>query len=388
MGVMKHTHDRAHRVRNVSRRDFIRSAGLAAAGLLAAGCQGETAAVQEQAPAASEAQSKAPAATAQARSTVAIAAAQDYSRDQVYAQLRDLLDAIGGLGDIVSSGDRVAIKVNLTGGTSVRPLPGVSAIESYITHPEVVRALGQLLRDAGARELLIVEAVYEWASYVDWSYVEAADAIGAQLIDLNDTDPYDDFSETAVGERSFIYDRFTFNHVLEDVNAFISVSKMKNHYCCGVTHTMKNLIGLVPMRSYRLSGHDTSRTAFHGEGNAFSTRLPRVIMDLNRARPIHLGLIDGIKTTQGGEGPWIKTMSPIAPGVLIAGKDVVATDAVATAAMGYDPTVGPPNPPFLRSDNHLNLAHELGLGTNHLDEIEVVGPSIDDIKTAFEPCWD
>jgi hypothetical protein len=61
---------------------------------------------------------------------------------------------------------------------------------------------------------------------------------------------------------------------------------------------------------------------------------------------------------------------------------------VATAAMGYDPTIEPPNPPFLRSDNHLNLAYELGLGTNRLDEIEVVGPSIDDIKTKFEPCWD
>ncbi|MFL7810707.1 MAG: DUF362 domain-containing protein [Anaerolineae bacterium] len=374
---MKHANDRTHRSRNLSRRDFVRSAGLAAAGLLAAGCQGSARPAQGQPPAA-----------AGAKSTVATATAQDYDRDRIYAQVRDLLDAIGGLGDIVSSGDRVAIKVNLTGGTSVQPLRGVSAIESYITHPEVVRALGQLLRDAGARELLIVEAVYEWASYVEWGYVDIADAIGAQLIDLNDTDPYDDFSETAVGEGSFIYDRFTFNHVLEDVNAFVSVSKMKNHYCCGVTHTMKNLIGLVPMRSYRLGARDNSRTAFHGEGDTFGTRLPRVIMDLNRARPIHLGLIDGIKTTQGGEGPWIGTMSPIAPGVLIAGKDVVATDAVATAAMGYDPTIEPPNPPFLRSDNHLNLAYELGLGTNRLDEIEVVGPSIDDIKTKFEPCWD
>ena len=374
---MKHANDRTHRSRNLSRRDFVRSAGLAAAGLLAAGCQGSARPAQGQPPAA-----------AGAKSTVATATAQDYDRDRIYAQVRDLLDAIGGLGDIVSSGDRVAIKVNLTGGTSVQPLRGVSAIESYITHPEVVRALGQLLRDAGARELLIVEAVYEWASYVEWGYVDIADAIGAQLIDLNDTDPYDDFSETAVGEGSFIYDRFTFNHVLEDVNAFVSVSKMKNHYCCGVTHTMKNLIGLVPMRSYRLGARDNSRTAFHGEGDTFGTRLPRVIMDLNRARPIHLGLIDGIKTTQGGEGPWIGTMSPIAPGVLIAGKDVVATDAVATAAMGYDPTIEPPNPPFLRSDNHLNLAYELGLGTNRLDEIKVVGPSIDDIKTKFEPCWD
>jgi uncharacterized protein (DUF362 family) len=374
---MKHTNDRTHHSPVLSRREFLRGAGLAAAGLLAAGCQKGEPPAQEQAPV-----------TAGARSTVAIATAQDYGRDQIYAQVRDLLDAVGGLSDVVSRGDRVAIKVNLTGGTSVRPLRSVSAVESYITHPEVVRALGQLLRDAGARELLIVEAVYEWASYVQWGYEEIAEAIEAELIDLNDTAPYDDFAQTAVGDGAFIYDRLTFNHVLEDVNAFVSVSKMKNHYCCGVTHTMKNLIGLVPARFYRLSEQDNYRSAFHGEGDAFSTRLPRVIMDLNRARPIHLGLIDGIKTAQGGEGPWIGTISPIAPGVLIAGKDVVATDAVATAAMGYDPTIEPPHSPFLRSDNHLNLAHELGLGTNHLDEIEVVGPSINDVVMGFEPCWD
>ena len=374
---MSNAKDHTPHSQALSRRDFLRDAGLAAAGLLAAGCRKATPAALQQA-----------LATVGTWPTVAIATARDYSRDQIYARVRDLLDAIGGLDDVVSRGDRVAIKVNLTGGTSVQPLHGISAIESYVTHPEVVRALGQLLRDAGARELLIVEAVYEWASYVAWGYVEVANAIGATLIDLNDTAPYNDYAQAAVGEGALIYNHFAFNHVLEDVNAFVSVSKMKNHYSCGVTHTMKNLIGLVPARFYRLSEDHNHRSAFHGEGDAFGTRLPRVIADLNRARPIHLGLVDGIKTTQGGEGPWIGTISPIAPGVLIAGKDAVATDAVATAAMGYDPTVGPPNLPFLRSDNHLNLARELGLGTNRLDEIDVVGHRLDDVAMNFEPCWD
>ena len=50
---------------------------------------------------------------------------------------------------MIRPGARVAIKVNLTGGTSYE-LAGVPAIESYVTHPEVVRALGELLRDASA----------------------------------------------------------------------------------------------------------------------------------------------------------------------------------------------------------------------------------------------
>ena len=66
--------------------------------------------------------------------------------------------------------------------------------------------------------------------------------------------------------------------------------------------------------------------------------MPRVVVDLNRVRPIHLALIDGIKTVEAGEGPWIKTMAPVAPGVLVAGKNPVATDAVAAAVMGFDPT--------------------------------------------------
>jgi uncharacterized protein (DUF362 family) len=71
--------------------------------------------------------------------------------------------------------------------------------------------------------------------------------------------------------------------------------------------------------------------------------------------------------------------------MLVAGKDAVATDAVATAAMAFDPTLEPPAAPFLRADNHLNLARELGLGTNRLEEIEVIGASIDDVRYEFKP---
>jgi uncharacterized protein (DUF362 family) len=360
--------------RAISRRDFLRTAGGAALGVLVAGCQ-------------SEEPTTTPSLGRVSPATVAIGSATNYDRKLIYQQVRDLLDGIGGLSDVVSAGDRVAIKVNLTGGTGVKPLRGVSAIESYITHPEVVRALGELVRDAGAKEIDIVEAVYEWDSYKLWGYEEVAEAIEARLIDLNASDPYTDFAATSVGGSPYIYNDFTFNHVLEDVDAFISVSKLKNHWWAGVTHTMKNLFGLVPARFYALQKDHNWRSAFHGEGDEPSTRIPRVINDLNRARPIHLGLIDGVKSAQSGEGPWIEGFSPIEPGVLIAGKNPVATDAVATAVMGYDPTAERPTPPFVRGDNHLNLAYELGLGTNRLEDITVVGHTIDDVRTEFEPCW-
>jgi uncharacterized protein (DUF362 family) len=327
-----------------------------------------------------------PVATADERTArVGIVRAESYDTALVRQRVRDVLDAAGGLAQAIRPGDRVAIKVNLTGGVGAGPLQGVPAVESYVTHPDVVRALGECVRDAGAAEILIVEAVYDWDSYREWGYEDVAAAIDATLIDLNDARPYDDFASMPVGGGAFIYDRFTFHHVLEEADVFVSVSKMKCHYSCGVTHSLKNLIGLVPTRFYRLDQHHNYRSALHGTAVEMGTRLPRVIVDLNRARPIHYALIDGIKTAEGGEGTWIGSISPVQPGVLFAGADPVAVDAVATAAMDFDPTATRSTSPFLRSDNHLNLAHEMGLGTNCLDEIKVAGAAIEDVRLKFAP---
>jgi uncharacterized protein (DUF362 family) len=262
---------------------------------------------------------------------------------------------------------------------------GLPAVETYVTHPEVVRALVKQVKAAGAKEIFIVEAVYEWASYTDWGYEDIAADLGVKLVDLNDSKPYADFIEKEVGPDSHIFEKFIFNQILKDVDVFMSVSKMKNHYLAGVTHTLKNLYGLVPYRFYRLNEQDKYRSGFHGTGSQTQERLPRIIIDINRARPIDFSLIDGIKTTQGGEGPWIDSMTAIEPGVLIAGKNPVATDAVATAVMGHDPTSEFPDSPFVRCVNHLNLAAQAGLGTNQLDEIEVLGAQIAEVETHFVP---
>ncbi|NIM48174.1 MAG: DUF362 domain-containing protein, partial [Gemmatimonadales bacterium] len=259
-----------------------------------------------------------------------------------------MLDGLGGLGDVVRSGDRVAIKPNLTGGTGVTPLPGIPAIESYVTHPEVVRALGEALRDAGAGQLFIVEGVYDGESYPAWGYQDVAGALGATLIDLNVPQPYTDFISAPVGEGWFVYPEYTINPILTEVDVFVSVAKMKCHWSCGVTLSMKNLIGVIPVSHYRCGPDHFNRSDLHGCDGEFKTRLPGSVVDLTRIRPIHLALIDGVKTVEAGEGPWIETMAPVAPGVLVAGKNPVATDAVSAAVMGFDPTMAYPSAPFLR----------------------------------------
>ena len=403
-----------HAAKNLSRRDFLHVMGVAAAGLVAAGCQPKNAPLPSAQPAAQSTATTAPAATvpstaasstaapstaaaagtattaapAAAKATVAIAKADSYDPALIKQQVQAALDGIGGIADVLAHGTKVAIKINLTGGVTSDPLPGIPEIESYITHPEVVKALIELLRDAGAKDIYIVEAAYEPASWTKYGFDAVAKATGATIVDLTNMAPYKDFAVQARPGNPFIYDKFTFNHILEEVDAFISVPKMKCHNVCGITNSMKNLIGLVPFRLYNLAPSDRYRSAFHGDQNEMKHRLPRVVNDLNQTRPVNLALIDGVWTCEGGEGPWITgQVHQVKANILLAGKDPVATDAVAVACMGFDPAIEYPHAPFLNADNHLNIAASLGYGTNHLDEIKVVGAAINDVKKQFAPSY-
>jgi uncharacterized protein (DUF362 family) len=362
-----------------SRRTLLKLAGTAAGGAVLGGCKPSPVA-----------QAPSPVLTPQYATPlpVAIARAETYDPELVRAQTEALFDSLGGIGDVVRPGDKVVVKVNLVGGAAGNfPPPGTTAPESYVTHPAVARAMCELLRDAGAREIFVADSVWAWPDFEAWGYPAMLAETGATLIDLNQTDPYDEYATVPVGPDWFIYKSFRFNRLIEEADALISVTKMKCHYLLGITQSMKNLIGLAPFKFYELKAGDGYRTGMHGRESEIKTRLPRVVMDLNRARPVNLSLIDGIKTVDGSEGPWNGNLHSKSPGILIGGKNPVAADSVAVAAMGFDPAAEYPNPPFLRAENHLNLARQLGLGSNRLEEIEIRGAALDDVKMKFEPAW-
>ena len=100
-------------------------------------------------------------------------------------------------------------------------------------------------------------------------------------------------------------------------------------------------------------------------------------------------LIDGVMTSEGGEGPWLgDVFQPIEDvvGALVAGKNAAATDAVGAAVMGFDPTArSVEERPCEYCLNHLQMASEYGIGPHDLSEIEVVGATIDDLRYEFAP---
>jgi uncharacterized protein (DUF362 family) len=357
----------------LTRRALFRTAGAAA---LAATFSGAV-------PAAARTEDREP------RAQVALARAGEYDMGVIRERVQTMLDQLGGLADVVRPGDKVAIKTNLTGGTEAAPVFDRPATEVYITHPAVVRALGEAVLDAGASELYIVEAIYNRASWTLWGHADVAKNLGATLVDLNNADPYEQYTERLVGNDWLTYQFFTVNPLLDEVDVFMSVAKMKCHANAGITLSIKNLVGMIPAKFYRLSADHSFRSELHGARAAFRYRLPGVIVDLVRARPIDFALIDGVMTSEGGEGPWVTpSFRPIEDvvGALVAGKNPVATDAVAAAVMGFDPTARSlEEKPFEYCLNHLQMADEYGVGPHDLADIEVVGESIDDLRYAFAP---
>ncbi|MBC7185986.1 MAG: DUF362 domain-containing protein [Calditrichaeota bacterium] len=311
--------------------------------------------------------------------TVAVTQAESYDRALIRRKVQHLFDALGGIADMFSAGSRVAIKINLTGGSgsaSSARLQGLSITETMWTHPEVLRAVAELVIDCGVRpaDLYFVEALWDSASFFNFGYAAVRQSLGAQMIDLNQPSPFSQFIDLPVGEKAFFYSSFRVNQILRDIDVYISIPKLKQHYEAGITAALKNQVGIVPKQLYETPSNRGRRDALHTQGGSSSTHLPRSICDLNLARPVQLAVIDGVKNARGGEGAWNPTFRPAEDHVLLAGKDAVATDAVATYLMGIDPAAETlPLPAGGRCDNHLFLLSQKGEGTNALSAIEIVG---------------
>ena len=315
---------------------------------------------------------------------VGITRVNGYDPALIRTGLEAMLADLGGPGDWIKPGARVGIKVNLT-GTPGADRPGApKATEYFVTHPAVVAALAGILKDSGADRIYVMDGLGDPAIFERWGYTELLKPLGVQLVDLCKPAPFPGYKIFPVRGTPRVYEKFYLNGMLAEMDGLISAAKLKCHATTGVTLSLKNLIGLAPIEEYRLHPLDNNRSAFHGAA-AYDTRLPGVIMDLNRAVPVRLALVDGIMTAEGGAGPWETTLSPVSPGLLLAGKDPVAVDTVATAVMGFDPSAPGGSLPFLHGENYLETAAQLGLGAHRLGEIGVSGLTIQEARFPFKP---
>ncbi|HUD54954.1 MAG TPA: DUF362 domain-containing protein [Terracidiphilus sp.] len=374
-----------------SRRDFLGAMGMAAGAVVARPLVASSLQTQS--------------------SRVAIGQCQEYDR-HVGEVLATMFDQLGGIDKLVQ-GKTVAIKLNMTGPTSDK-LNSMPNQMTHWVHPQVIGSLVSLLAQAGARRVRLLESapvgtkpLEEFMISAGWRPQDFASA--ATRVDFENTNFLGSgktYARFMVPGGGLMYAGYDLNHSYLDTDVFVSLAKLKEHRTAGVTLSMKNCFGITPCTiysteapedepsivpmGYRAPMHSGSRVPPKSapqpvaESKDPGFRVPRITADLVAARPIHLAVIDGIYTMIGGELPnqekgWIH--QPVHPGLLIAGMNCVATDAVATATMGLDPMADRGKAPFETCDSTLRLAEHLGVGTRDLSRIEVVGTPI--IKARF-----
>jgi uncharacterized protein (DUF362 family) len=339
--------------------------------------------------------------------SVAIVSCKSYNTD-LQSALSHGAELLGGLSPLVN-GKTVTVKVNLTSDGTFEHQFGMLPGESFITDGRTAIALARLLLAKGARKVRFVDSAAfrlpldQVLALAQWDVATLLSLGNVEVENTRNLGNGSAYARLDVPNGGYMFNYFQLNHSYQDTDVFVSMAKMKQHQLAGVTLSMKCLFGCTPNSLYGTeAGSEDAigyRGTLHGDYappipppgmrtdvniTGAGARIPRIVADLNAARPVHLAIVDGITSMSGGEGPWAPNAAPIAPGVIVMGLNAVSTDAVAMAVMGYDnPRATRGTRPFQTCDNHLLLAEQAGVGTADLTKIDVRGLTIQQARFPY-----
>jgi uncharacterized protein (DUF362 family)/NAD-dependent dihydropyrimidine dehydrogenase PreA subunit len=280
-----------------------------------------------------------------ARSRVAVAACPSYSPADVETALAEIIESLGGLPAFVKAGQTVLVKPNLF--SSHPPEHAVT------THPQLVRQVILSCFRAGAARVWVCDSPVAMLDEAElWSSTGMQSAVAGTAAELKSWRG----KQTPVacgGDVLAVPEWFS------QVDAVISLPKLKTHSLTTLTCGLKNIFGMV-------SGPAKSR--FHVKYPSPPAMSAFLVGVFARLKP-HLTIADAV-TAMEGNGP--AHGRPLPVGVILASRDAVALDAVACAAL----RIAPSSVPMIR------LAAAGGLGRMDDSGIERVGSGVARLQSA------
>jgi uncharacterized protein (DUF362 family) len=270
------------------------------------------------------------------------------AEDDLYAALTEAIDGIGDRP--IARGDRVLIKPNL-----VEPRdPGSGAI----TTPGLIEATARYCLDWGAAKVIIGEgpSYYQPESrmrdcFTGSGVTEIAKRLGIDWV-LFDEHAYRTFREVS----DYTPAEFRITEYAFTCDKLINLPVLKTHYLTKVTLAMKNLKGCLKREN---------KPRFHDRD------LSRAVVELCKIVKPTINIIDcTAKEIVRQLGTGYSEEKKGGGGLLIAGTDIVAVDAVGCALMGIDPTQVPT----------VSLGAAAGLGEDELTRIDIVGEELRRLK--------
>lgn len=280
--------------------------------------------------------------------TQAVVAITKGERWEAKKVIQEGLELLGGIGGIVKKGDTVLLKPNL----GYPPPPGMPAWTNN-TDVLVLVALTELCLEAGAKKVITGDGCSHGirASYLfPATGVQAAIEKAGGKISYFDEEPY----LTRKVPGGILLKKQAIPKVVLDADVIINVPKIKSTTIGRWTLGFKNLFGLVPQKE---------RSPWH--------RMPEnfyLLADLMKLVKPALTVMDGFVMKEGLGTPHFGT--PVNLGVMIMGKDPVATEAVTVSVIGHE----------VYEQAVLPIADKYGIGTADLEKIEVKGKSIESVR--------
>lgn len=262
------------------------------------------------------------------QNTVAVAS-RGNARELVERALRPL----GGIEKFVHPGDTVVLKPNAAWLRTPE--------QAANTNPDVVAAVIDLCKKAGAKRILIVEHTCDSPANVCFEMSgirKVADATGAVIVNASAEGMY---RPVTISGAKVLQQTQVAKDVLE-ADCFINLPVAKDHSATRVTLGLKNLMGIV-----------WDRQAWHVQG------VHECIGDFALAVKPHLTIVDAtrILVTKGPKGPGEVRQ----PNQVIAAVDPVAVDAFATTLFGLKP----------EDIGYIMHAHGLGVGEARLNRLNI-----------------
>ncbi len=278
------------------------------------------------------------------KTIVCTALCPDYDENRLDDALRDLLAPLGGMGAFVSPGMTVLLKPNLIHGTP--PERGAT------THPAVLRSVAKSVVSCGGKPVVGESPGYQ-------SFAAAARRSG--LMDVIEElglewDPFVDTEDVHLG-RGHLVPSLSMATAANRADLIINLPKLKSHGLTLYTGCIKNMFGVI-------SG--AAKAGCHMRFQDVET-FSRLLAEVYGAARPGLNILDAI-VGMDGNGP--RNGQPAPMGVLLAGTDGVAVDAIACRSIGLAPEASLP----------VAAAAALHYGVNDLHAIDVVGPGVGNIE--------
>jgi len=261
-----------------------------------------------------------------------------YGRDEVYEAVRESIELLGGMGRFVSSGERILLKPNL-----LTAKPAASAVT---THPEVVRALIRLVKEAGATPFVGDSPAIGKPRKVAQrcGIFEVCEDEGVEFIDFNEAVDVDN-------PGGHIFKRLEVARAVIEADGVINVPKLKTHAQMLLTMGVKNIFGCVPGKR---------KPQWHLSAGVDTLYFADMILDLYLFIRPRLTVIDAVVAMEGN-GP--ASGDPRALGLIAASKEGLAIDAVCAHILGVPPADVP----------ILEAARKRGLKEAGYENAEVLG---------------